>query len=78
MRKLGEVQESVLACLKEHGSWSAGCGWMWETTSITERVLNSLVKRGLAATKVTKLPTNNPRCPFMEQVTYFPVKDQVW
>lgn len=46
-RPLGKTQEDVLRALRSHGSWSRGCGWCWDTRSGTERVLDSLVRRGL-------------------------------
>lgn len=49
MRKLGKVQQDVLASLKRHGSWSRGCGWLWDTPSNTQRVMDSLVHAGYAA-----------------------------
>lgn len=49
MRKLGTTQENVLRCLKEHKSWHRGGGWYWDTDRNTERVLDSLVKRGLVS-----------------------------
>lgn len=45
--KLGETQKQMLIALEEHGSWKRGCGWLWDTPSGTERILNSLVARGL-------------------------------
>jgi hypothetical protein len=48
MADLGKTQKSVLRCLREHGSWHVGCGWLWDTYSGTARVMDSLVKRGLA------------------------------
>lgn len=46
---LGRNQRSVLRSLAEHngGEWSPGSGWYWKNPSTTERVLNSLVRRGL-------------------------------
>lgn len=46
-RPLGSLQKQVFDCLVEHGSWSRNCGWVWDTTSGTERVLSALVSRGL-------------------------------
>jgi len=65
VRKLGTKQRDVLDSLKQHGSWYAGCGWLWDTTSGTRRVMESLVKRGLVAKtsgpgRITYRPT---RCP---------------
>lgn len=45
-RPLGSTQAKVLRALREHGSWSYGCGWYWDTHSNTVRVLDSLVRRG--------------------------------
>ncbi len=51
---LGCVQADVLKSLQEHGYWSrVGCGWLWDTWSNTERIMESLVRRGLA-TKTTE------------------------
>jgi DNA-binding PadR family transcriptional regulator len=47
--KLGTVQLSVLESIAESGRWYRGCGWLWDTHSNTERVLKSLVRRGLVA-----------------------------
>ena len=44
---LGKTQTSVLSALVEHKSWYAGCGWTWTTDRNTERLLDSLVRRGL-------------------------------
>lgn len=46
---LGKTQVSVLESLNRHGNheWFHGCGWVWNTLGGTERLLNSLVKRGL-------------------------------
>jgi len=52
MRPLGKTQESVLQCLREHGSFSPFGGWVWDTWLGTERVLKTLVKRGLVETSV--------------------------
>ena len=50
-RKLGKVQIEVLDSLIEFGIWSRRGlgGWLWDTPGNTDRVLDSLVKRGLAA-----------------------------
>jgi hypothetical protein len=48
MKKLGRVQQDVYAALKLHGSWSLGCGWLWDTYSGTRRVMDSLVRAGYA------------------------------
>jgi hypothetical protein len=46
VKKLGPVQQDVLAVLRRHGQWHRRCGWVWGTFSHTERVLNSLVRAG--------------------------------
>jgi hypothetical protein len=51
MRPLGKVQAAVLRNLREHGRWSRGCGWLWDTHSNTARILDGLVARGLATTR---------------------------
>lgn len=51
MRPLGKVQQAVLRSLREHGRWSRGCGWLWDTHGNTARVLDTLVNRGLATTR---------------------------
>lgn len=44
MRRLGKTQQGVLASLKRHGSWSLNCGWLWDTPSNTQRIMDSLVR----------------------------------
>lgn len=53
--KIGKNQAGILRALNEHGQWSRLSGWLWSTASETERLLDSLVRRGL----VTK--TQEPR-----------------
>lgn len=48
MRPLGKVQALILESLRSHKRWHPGCGWIWGTYSETVRLLDSLVKRGLA------------------------------
>ncbi len=57
-RKLGKVQQDVLASLKEHGSWHLHCGWVWDTPSNTLRVMDSLVRAGYATVAT---PNNSGR-----------------
>lgn len=45
MTKLGKNQREVLRALVVHRTWPGG--WVWENTSSTTRLLDSLVKRGL-------------------------------
>jgi hypothetical protein len=58
MRKLGKVQQNVYESLKRHGSWSLGCGWVWDTPSNTMRVMDSLVRAGYARTTRSILGTH--------------------
>jgi len=46
-RPLGDNQRSVLKALQRHGSYRRGGAWVWNSWSGTERILESLVKRGL-------------------------------
>lgn len=48
MRPIGEIQLGVLDALDEHGGWEPGCGWVWTTHAQTQKVLDTLVRRGLA------------------------------
>lgn len=50
MRPLGDNQRGVLRSMINYGrngEWHASCGWYWGTHSGTQRILESLVKRGL-------------------------------
>ncbi len=48
MRKLGKKQERMMEALRSHqGEWHPGCGWVWGNDSRTDRILLSLVRRGL-------------------------------
>ncbi len=47
-RGMGDVQWSVLRSLVQHKSWSPGCGWLWDTRNGTIKLMEALVKRGLA------------------------------
>ncbi len=62
MRKLGEIQRSVLDSLQRHGSWHPRCGWVWDNYSGTIRILESLVKRGLVV-KVNDQPRYEIKVP---------------
>lgn len=55
MRKLGRNQ---IGCLRSmagdlagvsdsDGVWHSACGWLWDTVSRTERIMESLHRRGL-------------------------------
>lgn len=42
---LGVQQKGLLTALREHGNWHKVCGWFWNDR--TEKILDSLVRRGL-------------------------------
>ena len=47
---LGSKQKAVLSSLHQHGGeWTSISGWVWDTPGGTDRVLASLVRRGLVA-----------------------------
>lgn len=54
-RPLGQNQRLCLEYLDRSRTWSAGCGWIWNTYSATARILDSLVKRGLAERNVVTI-----------------------
>lgn len=66
-KKLGKVQSAVLAALRSHGYWSMGCGWHWGGWRNTERVMESLVRAGVAT--ITIVTCSDLR----ERKTYRPV-----
>lgn len=41
----------VLEGLVDHKGWHSRCGWVWDTPLSTERILQTLVNRGLASKK---------------------------
>lgn len=51
-KALGKTQMSILRSLVNYQGWSGGCGWYWTNYSTTVRLLDSLVKRGLATKHV--------------------------
>lgn len=55
-RPLGENQRHALRALAENncGVWYPGAGWVWANTSTTIRLLDSLVRRGLATKTLEK------------------------
>lgn len=69
-RRLGENQSHALRCLAEYGNgtWYPGAGWVWTNVSTTVRLLDSLVRRGLATkTEKTRLiGTRREPYPFYE------------
>lgn len=64
-RPLGKEQRDFLCSLVQLKQWTQGCGWLWRNDSRTLRLLDSLVKRGLA--EVVKRP-HRPSAP--DQVLY--------
>lgn len=47
-KAIGVNQFHILGALIEHRGWRDGCGWYWTNTSTTVRLLEALVKHGLA------------------------------
>ena len=75
LKALGKHQCSLLYSLRQHGSWCRRSGWIWDTPSRTERILASLVRRGLVARSpegaFTPLPTHTWQPPkALEQAVY--------
>ena len=55
-KSLGPTQRAVLECFLQHsGSWYRGCGWLWDTWSRTERIMESLHRRGMLDRVKTRL-----------------------
>lgn len=53
----GSKQKDVLRALQQHQYWfKGGAGWLWDTDSGTERVMDALVRRGLATVENRKVP----------------------
>lgn len=73
---LGSTQRKVLECLVERRFWYAGCGWMWDTRSSTERLMDALVKKGVAS-KVTANIRYRPDGPPVEIIKYEPTDEGV-
>lgn len=48
MKKLGIKQSKVLSALIEHKGWQKNCGWIYDTSGGTQRVMDSLVKASYA------------------------------
>lgn len=56
-RALGENQRHALKTLADprwDGRWYPGAGWVWTNMSTTVRLLDSLVKRGLATKEIRR------------------------
>jgi len=53
--RLGKIQKEVLGNLAQHndGVWYRHCGWVWECSAHTEKILDTMVKHGLV--KKTKI-----------------------
>jgi hypothetical protein len=48
MKQLDKVQTACLKLLVQHGgSWTIDTGWTWQSGTKTEKVLDSLIPRGL-------------------------------
>lgn len=45
--KIGKTQLNILESIDYHKGWYPSCGWIWDNSSSTEKILNSLVRRGL-------------------------------
>lgn len=67
-RALGSNQVQALRCLAEfnNGTWYPGAGWEWGNTSTTVRLLDSLVKRGLATKRMKESRLTAEKYPFYE------------
>ncbi len=50
--KLGRIQKGVLENIAIHGWYYPGCGWTWDGDTVTVKVCETLIKRGL----VKKIP----------------------
>jgi hypothetical protein len=70
--RMGDDQWSILRSLCER-PWSDGAGWTWSNRSSTIKLLDSLVKRGLATCVDTS--TNNYRRP---RYTAIPEVSAIW
>lgn len=46
--KLTDNQQGALRALVERGVYHAGCGWVWDNHSNTARLMDALVKKGVA------------------------------
>jgi hypothetical protein len=71
---LGKKQKSILESLKGHKLYYPGCGWYWDTPSGTVKLLESLVKRGLARKVREKRSVYSSRA--LDIDVYYPVEDE--
>lgn len=53
--KLGTTQQICLESLHQRTGWYPMCGWIWRTRSETIRILDSLVKKGVAEKSGTEV-----------------------
>ena len=67
-RKLGSTQEAMLRHLREHKYWHSGCGWYWDSYKGTEKIMQSLVRAGVA--RLDDVTIHGNKC-------YLPVKEAV-
>lgn len=65
--RLGENQIGCLRSLAEHrgGAWFAGCGWLWDTYSGTDRIMRSLARHGYAEIRTEDLPYGRTKTSFV-------------
>lgn len=58
MRKLGNTQLAFLRQMARTPTapYYAGCGWIWGTRSESERIANSLTRRGLLRLEERRFP----------------------
>ena len=45
--RIGTTQQSCLESLYQRKGWYPMCGWIWNNRSVTIRIMETLVKRGL-------------------------------
>lgn len=51
-KKIGTNQQRIIANMSQFGGyWYSGCGWVCGTYAKTERIMQSLVVRGLVIAK---------------------------
>jgi hypothetical protein len=58
---LGSVQQSVLSALREYKRWHVRAGWTWTTPSGTTRLMESLVRAGVAEKRNELIPNYGGR-----------------
>jgi len=50
---LGKNQVAILQSLRRHGYWQKNAGWIWDTKSGTQKLMDGLVARGLVKVEKT-------------------------